>query len=120
MKKILIADDELLLLQGLDKALQSVCAEVVMVETGASALREIASSHYDLCFLDVFLPDMDGTEVLKKIRTVSPKTKTIIMTAGIINNGMKEDIENNAYMFITKPFDLLQVKMMAKRILEET
>jgi hypothetical protein len=42
------------------------------------------------------------------------------MTAGIISNAMKDFIEKNAYMFITKPFDLLQVKMLAKRITEET
>ena len=119
MKRILIVDDEQLLLQGLGKALQTDVTEVITVETGEAALTEIASSHFHLCFLDVFLPDMDGTEVLKRIMTISPKTKVIMMTAGIINNSMKETIEKNAYMFITKPFDLLQVKMLAKRIIEE-
>jgi hypothetical protein len=41
------------------------------------------------------------------------------MTAGIISNEMKEIIEKHAYMFITKPFDLLQVRMPAKRGIEE-
>jgi len=120
MKKILIADDEELLLQGLGKVLQTDTTEAVTVETGEAALREIATSPCHLCFLDVFLPDMDGTEVLKKIAAISPKTKVIMMTAGIITDVMKENIEKNAYMFITKPFDLLQVKMLAKRIIEET
>ena len=120
MKRILIVDDEPLLLQGLSKALQSPYTEVTAVETGAAALAEIASASYNLCFMDVFLPDMDGTEILKRIGELSPKTKVIIMTAGIINNKMKENIENHAYMFITKPFDLLQVRMLAKRILEES
>jgi two-component system response regulator AtoC len=119
MKKILIVDDEQLILQGLDKALQSASTEIVTVGTGALALKEITSLHYDLCFLDVCLPDIDGTEVLKKIKAISPKTKAIIMTAGIVTENMKRIIEDNAYMFITKPFDLLQVRMMAKRILEE-
>jgi hypothetical protein len=42
-----------------------------------------------------------------------------MMTAGIINNAMKETIEKYAHMFITKPFDLLQVKMLAQRVIEE-
>ena len=42
------------------------------------------------------------------------------MTAGIITDGMKENIEKNAYMFIPKPFDLLQVRMLVKMILEES
>ena len=120
MKKILIVDDELLLLHGLGKALKTDATEVVVVETGKKALAEIASSPCHLCFLDVFLPDMDGTEVLKKIRAISPQTKVIMMTAGVINNAMKETIEKNAHMFINKPFDLLQVKMLANRVVEES
>jgi DNA-binding NtrC family response regulator len=119
MKRILIVDDELLLLQGLGKALQTDATEVVTVETGEAALKEVSSSEFHLCFLDVFLPDMNGTEVLKRIAVLSPKTKVIMMTAGSINNPMKEAIEKIAYMFITKPFDLLQVKMLAKRIIEQ-
>lgn len=119
MKRILIVDDEPLLLQGLGKALQNDTADVVMTETGEAALKEIASSEFHLCFLDVFLPDINGTEVLKRIMALSPKTKVIMMTAGVINNSMKETIEKIAYMFITKPFDLLQVKMLAKRIIDE-
>jgi DNA-binding NtrC family response regulator len=118
MKKILIVDDESLLLQGMGKALQTGATEVVTVETGEAALKEVTSSEFHLCFLDVFLPDMSGTEVLKKIAVLSPKTKVIMMTAGSINNAMKEAIEKIAYMFITKPFDLLQVKMLAKRIID--
>jgi DNA-binding NtrC family response regulator len=119
MKKILVVDDEQLLLQGLEKALQTDVTKVATAETGEEALKEIASAPCHLCFLDVFLPDMNGTEVLKKIMAISPKTKVIMMTAGIISNAMKDFIEKNAYMFITKPFDLLQVRMLAKRITEE-
>lgn len=117
-KRILIVDDEPLLLQGLGKALQTEAAEVVTRETGEAALREVAAAEFHLCFVDVCLPDMDGTEVLKKITALSPKTKVIMMTAGIISNSMKETIEKIAYLFITKPFDLLQVRMLAKRIIE--
>ncbi len=119
MKRILVVDDEQLLLQGFDKALHTDMTKVTTVETGEAALAEIASSHFHLCFLDVFLPDMDGTEVLKRIKATSPKTKIIMMTAGIINDAMTKTIEKNAHMFITKPFDLLQVKMLAKSIIEE-
>jgi DNA-binding NtrC family response regulator len=119
MKRILVVDDEQLLLQGFDKALQTDVTEVTTVETGEAALSEITASHFHLCFLDVYLPGMDGTEVLKRIGEISPKTKVIMMTAGITNDTMTETIEKNAHMFITKPFDLLQVKMLARRIIEE-
>ncbi len=119
MKKILIVDDEAFLMEGLGNALQGASADVKTVETGKSALQEIASWPYHLCFLDIFLPDIDGVEVLKRIKEISPETKVVMMTAGVITSKMQEDIENNAYMFIAKPFDLLQVKMLAKRVLEE-
>jgi len=119
MKRILIVDDESLLLHGLCRALQTTAADVKMVESGAAALEEIASSSYQLCFLDIYLPDMEGTKVLEKIAKISPQTRVVIMTAGIVNNEMKDVIENSAYMFITKPFDLLQVRMIVKRVWEE-
>ena len=120
MKRILVVDDDSFFLQGFDKALQTVSPEVKTVETGNSALLEVASSDYQLCFLDLCLPDLNGVEVLKRMREVSPQTKVIVMTAGIVDNTMQESIEKDAYMFITKPFDLLQVKMLARRIIEET
>jgi len=120
MKRILVVDDDSFFLQGFDKALETVAPEVKTVETGNSALLEVASSAYQLCFLDLCLPDLNGVEVLKRIKEVSPQTKVIVMTAGIVDNTMQESIEKDAYMFITKPFDLLQVKMLARRIIEET
>lgn len=119
MKRILIVDDEQLLLQGLVRVLRTDATKVVTAETGEAALSEISSSPCHLCFLDVFLPDIDGTELLKRIRTLSPKTKVVMMTAGIITKAMEENIEKNAYMFINKPFDLLQVRMLVQRIVEE-
>lgn len=123
MKRILIVDDDQLLLQGLKKVLQSevseAIAEVVTAETGEAALAKIAASPCHLCFLDILLPDMNGTDVLEKIMAVSPQTKVVMMSAGIISNAMMESIEKNAYMFVPKPFDLLQIKLLAKRIVEE-
>jgi two-component system, NtrC family, response regulator AtoC len=120
MKRVLVVDDEAFLLNGLGKALQTDSTDVMTVETGNSALQEIAASPYQLCFLDLFLPDVNGVDVLKKIKEMSPQTKVIVMTAGVVTRSMQESIEKDAYMFITKPFDLLQVKMLARRILEET
>lgn len=120
MKKILIVDDDDLFLKGFDKALQTVSTEVKTVETGNAALQEIEASQYHLCFLDLFLPDLNGVEVLKRIKETSPQTKVIAMTAGVVTSKMQETIEKDAYMFITKPLDLLQIRMLTRRILEET
>ena len=118
--KILVVDDDELFLAGFDKVLHTEAAEVKTVATGKSALQEIEASQYYLCFLDLFLPDLNGAEVLTQIKKTSPRTKVIVMTAGVVNKSMQEKIEKNAYMFITKPLDLLQIRMLTRRILEES
>ncbi len=119
MKRVLIVDDEAFLLQWLSGALESPATYVMMVETGAAAIAEITSSPYQLCFLNFFLPDLDGANVLTKIHELSPETKVVVMTAEAVSREARDLIENNAYMFITKPCELLQVKLIAKRALEE-
>jgi two-component system response regulator AtoC len=120
MKKVLIVDDDNLFLEGFDRVLQTAFIEVTTVETGNAALQEIGASQYHLCFLDLFLPDLSGVEVLKRIKETSPQTKVIAMTAGVVTSNMQETIEKDAYMFITKPLDLLQIRMLTRRILEES
>ena len=117
--RILIVDDEQLLLQGMEKTLRNDVTEVTTAETAEAALAKIANVHYQLCFLDIFLPDRYGTEILNEIKAISPNTKFVMMTAGVVSSAMEEIIEKNAYLFITKPFDLLQVRMLASRIIEE-
>ncbi len=117
IKRILIVDDEALLCQGLGKALQSSGTHVKTVENGSLALQEISSSNYHLCFLDLFLPDFDGTDVLVRMKEISPQTKVVMMTAGVPTNTAQETIEKNADMFLTKPFELLQVKLLSQSIL---
>ena len=119
MKKILIVDDDDLFLKGLERVLQTASTEVNTVETGNGALQEIEASHYHLCLLDLFLPDLNGVEVLKRIKERSPQTKVIAMTAGVVTSNMQEIIEKDAYMFIAKPLDLLQIRMLIRRTLEE-
>ena len=118
MKKILIVDGQPHLLDGLKRALKNDTAEITAAEAGKVALTAMASSSFDLCFIDVFLPDMSGVELLERFRKLSPETKVIMMTAGIITCDMQGYIERNAYMLISKPFDLLQVRMLAKRALD--
>jgi DNA-binding NtrC family response regulator len=119
MKKILLVDDETFFLQVLNRALEGPSIEVKTVETGNEALQAVAVTPYHFCFLDICLPDLDGTEVLKRIAEISPSTKVIMMTAGDVTGSMQQVIEKYAYMFLPKPFDLLQLRMLTKGIPEE-
>ncbi len=116
--KILLVDDELSFLSGFSRALNRVCnfnGEIKTAENGTDALHEISNGHYDVCFLDINLPDISGLDVMKKIKELSPETRVIIMTASVLNDDMKSNICRDAYMFLPKPIELDTVKAFINR-----
>ena len=117
MEQVLIVDDERLLLNSLAKYLSIENIDVKTVETGNDALKEISSSLYPLCFLDINLPDINGLDVMKKMKELSPQTKVVIMTAQYVTDEMKKEIEGSADYFIAKPFDLMHIKTIVEAVL---
>jgi CheY-like chemotaxis protein len=117
MKKILVADDENLILYSLSSMLQSANTEVKTVKNGTEALREVGSHFYDVCFLDIHLPDLNGLDIMKTIKQVSPATKIIMMTGSDLDDTTMRFIQENASLFLSKPFDLDMVKKSVEKIL---
>lgn len=112
MKRVLIVDDEPLIRLGLAKALKDL-AEVEAVESGKEASSRFASSSYDVCFLDVYLPDVNGIDVLREIRRLSPETIVVMMTA-YADEEMRNTIGEEAHRFLEKPLDLGLVKSIVQ------
>ncbi len=90
-KRILIVEDEVALLYALQSQLSLEGFEVEAVSTGKAALKALSEKKIDLLVLDIILPDIDGFEILKRIKEV-PKTKNI-PTVIISNIGDKEHIK---------------------------
>ena len=120
MKRILVVDDESLILYAFSAALKSDCVEVRTVANGTAALREIGGHFYDLCILDIQLPDMNGLDIMNILKEVSPATKIIIMTASEVDDEMLRSIKEKANLFLTKPFDIFRVKSCVERIMAES
>lgn len=118
MKKILVADDEFLIRYSLSHILSTELVEVITVTTGREALQEISARDFDLCCLDIRLPDMNGMDIMKTVKKLAPKTKIIIMTGNEITEEMRKDIQENAELLLSKPFDLFKMKTFVDRILE--
>jgi DNA-binding NtrC family response regulator len=116
-KKILIVDDESLILYTLSEVLRDERTEVRTAMTGAEALREIARDRYDICLLDLYLPDSDGLEILDHLRQVSPSTTVIIMTGNEIDDSVKKTIGEKAFLLLVKPFDLFYVRTVVKKLM---
>lgn len=111
--RILIVDDEPLIRFILSMFIMEY-AESKTVESAEKALNEIKSHHYDLCFIDYNLPGMKGLEALKIFKEQSEKTKVVIVSGGHFNEDIKKQIEENAYAFIEKPFELSQIIEVVK------
>jgi DNA-binding NtrC family response regulator len=113
IKNILIVDDQSSILSGMSRALHKCCeyqGEITAVESGKKALGAVSSCFYDICFLDLNLPDMNGLEIMEQIHSISPKTKVVIMTAEFLEDDMKGKIEDGAFLFIPKPIELDTLK----------
>jgi len=113
--RILIVDDEPLIRDGLCRFLDKD-SSVMTVGSAEEALEEIRTQHYDLCFLDVILPGMNGVEAMKIIKELSPSTKVAIMSGGYLCEDMKRQIAEGALEFIEKPFDLSRIREIANRV----
>jgi two-component system response regulator AtoC len=118
-RRVLIVDDEPLIRQSLARAIRSDRLEVKECGLGTDAIEEIISSHYDLCFVDVNLPDISGIDVMKKIKEVSPSTKVVMITACLLDNEAEHEIERFSYSFIPKPFDIFQIRRVIKHAFGE-
>ena len=121
MKKILIVDDEKSILTGLSRTLKELCGfheEVRTVVNGREAIHEASCCSYNVCFLDIMLPDINGLVVLEDIHKVSPQTKIVLMSARYTSDEFQKIAEDRGALHIEKPFDLHKIKHVTKRALE--
>jgi DNA-binding response OmpR family regulator len=118
MKRILIVDDESLIGYALSASLRRDDTYIKAVECGKDALSEINHIFYNLCFLDIKLPDACGLDLMKVIKKASPSTFIVIMTGGMVNDPeLMKSIVANAHLFISKPFDLERVKSFVNKFI---
>lgn len=124
-KNILIVDDDKLILFGLEKVLRYKSFEVSTAETATRAMEKLDACPYDLCLLDIHLPDFNGLELMERIKDSCPKTKVIIMTASYVNcnddlsENIKLAMKNGACHFIPKPFNLCEMTDIVERVLRD-
>jgi len=114
---ILIVDDEKLLLHSLKTALSRGGYQTLTAASGEEALESFRENNPDIILLDVKLPDMDGMQVLKKIKAVDGNVPVIIMTAFSGIKGAVEAIKLGAHDYIAKPFDIEELKFVLARSL---
>ncbi|WDV44661.1 response regulator transcription factor [Clostridiaceae bacterium M8S5] len=114
--RILIVDDEPLLVKGLKYSLEQDNYEVDIAYDGKEAFDKAKAEQYDLIILDLMLPVMDGLEVCQKVREIS-QVPIIMLTAKGEDINKILGLEYGADDYMTKPFNILELKARIKAIL---
>jgi two-component system response regulator AtoC len=117
--RILVVDDEKLIRWTLRERLEESGYAVVEAETGTEALR-LADEGADLVLLDVKLPDLDGLEVLRRIRDRHPDTLVILITALATVENAVEAMKRGAWHYLNKPIDVGELLHYVEKALETT
>lgn len=115
-KRVLVVDDEKLIVKGIRFSLEQDGYEVFCAYDGEEALMMVKEREYDMILLDIMLPKMNGLEVCQQIREFS-NTPIIMLTAKGDDMDKIMGLEYGADDYITKPFNILEVKARIKAIL---
>ena len=116
--RILIADDEEDIRWILETSLKKSGFKVECAENGEDAVRKACEEHYSLILLDINMPDMNGFEVLNHLRDREIDSPIIFITAQNTVSNAIDSIQLGAYDYLTKPFDLEEVKLFAERAIK--
>jgi two-component system, OmpR family, response regulator len=118
--RLLVVEDEEMILELLSGSLRFAGFDVVTAVSGAEALRAVTASRPDLVLLDVMLPDGDGFEVVRRLRSSGPDVPVIFVTA---RDGVHERVAGlalGADDYVTKPFSLDEVLERIRAVLRRT
>jgi len=124
LKILLLEDDELFSLSLIDYLEEFGNATVTHANTSAKMLEKTYENRYDLYLLDVNLPDINGLDLLKEIRTSTDETPTIFLTSYKDKETLTQGFLNGADDFLTKPFDMdeliLRINSLMKRVKKQS
>jgi two-component system, NtrC family, nitrogen regulation response regulator NtrX len=116
---ILVVDDEESILTSVSSILQDEGYEVAVAKTGADALRAYTMDPPDLMLLDIWMPEMDGMETLRRVRELVPTAQVMMMSGhGSIETAVKA-IKLGAYDYIEKPLSLENITLRVKHALDQ-
>ncbi len=118
IERILIVDDEILMRRFLQESLERLGIVVDAAKDGVCALDLIGEKEYDVVFTDIKMPQINGIELLRRIKGQAPETQVILMTAyGTIETAV-EAMKIGAFDYILKPFSVDQIDIVLKKIVE--
>jgi len=107
---ILVMEDDLNVAKGLEMILSEAGYEVNLAGTGALAMQAFNEKRYDLLVADLRLPDIDGMEVIKQVKSDKPDTEVVVITGYGTTATAVEAMKIGVHDFLPKPFTDDQIK----------
>ncbi|AKL96729.1 acetoacetate metabolism regulatory protein AtoC [Clostridium aceticum] len=118
MKRILVVDDEKNMRWAIKKALEKEAYKIYEAGNGLEAIEKFQEEMPDLILMDLKMPKMEGMEALKKIKEISEKTPVIMITAHGTMESAVEAMKIGALDYISKPFDIEELKVTIAKALK--
>ena len=115
--RILVVEDDSLLAEGLTRVLTRAGHAVDHAETGVQADKALRSQSYALVVLDIGLPDIDGFEVLRRLRTRHSATNVLVLTARDAVEDRVHGLDLGADDYLTKPFSVSEFEARVRALL---
>ncbi|MFN3396104.1 MAG: sigma-54-dependent transcriptional regulator [Thermodesulfovibrionales bacterium] len=116
--RVLIIDDDEIIRKSCEKVLSPEGYIVVSAQSGREGLKLLSNKPFDLVLTDLRMPDMNGIDVLKKVKEMGPDIEVIIITGyGTIKSAI-EAIRYGAYDYVEKPFSPEELLNVVRRSLE--
>ena len=104
MKKILVIDDEAIVRSSCERTLKPEGYDIKSVSSGKEGVELLEKESFSLVLLDLKMPDMDGVEVLNKIKATWPETKVVMITGYSTVDTAVQALRLGAFNFVEKPF----------------
>jgi len=118
--RVLVVEDDSLLAQGLIRVLARAGHAVDQVETGIQADKALRTASNGLVVLDIGLPDIDGFEVLRRLRLRHSATNVLVLTARDAVEDRVHGLDLGADDYLTKPFSVTEFEARVRALLRRT
>jgi len=113
--KILLVDDDPVILAVLQRALTTTGVEVVTASTGAAALAELAKQRFDVVVSDVQMPEMNGLKLLRAVREHDLELPVVLMTGQPDVKGAAAAVEHGAFQYLIKPIEIERLRALVSK-----
>ncbi len=114
--KILIVDDEQSAVRNLQHILSKEGCEVIATQSGQNALKLLKQHAFDLVLTDLRMPNVDGMEILRRIKQVSPDTEVIMITGYATVSSAVSAMKTGACHYVIKPYKLDEVREALEKL----